>query len=529
VLVVTGQVEVLDSKEILGWVSPVGEDTGPIRVSLHVDGKEVAVTWAAASVQRSTPNARKFRLGISDIWSFLKSIDQLTVHAGGTELPIAIRTEAATASPASKYPTRDIFSKIGKGFVFNQFGRFRLSKKVDYKWQKDVTGLYERLAATIRSILGYEMFLCYGTMLGYVREKGIIGHDVDFDCAYISRHSDGRAAAAEIKQFALGLIEAGYEVTCKKSCLDISDPRANGVSIDLFHLYFDEADELAFPFGVAGTSTLKKSDLRIERREFLGKLVAVPVPEEAFVEHVYGEHWRVPNPGFNWRADRTKRARAGLIAEPAANEVYWANFYAHASYKSGSSFFEFVAKRPETPPNIFEVGCGDGRDAISFGTGGRRVLGIDRSTVGIDHANEKSERARVAEKVQFATVDVSDTASLRAAFQRAREAAGSSPVMIYTRFFLHSITENVQHAMMVSLSSDMRPGDMFAAEFRTDKDEHQKHVHGDDHYRRYQNAAEFSRQLTQDYGLRVLYEHEGIDLSPYKGENPVLCRVIARR
>ena len=68
---------------------------------------------------------------------------------------------------------------------------------------------------------------------------------------------------------------------------------------------------------------------------------------------------------------------------------------------------------------------------------------------------------------------------------------------------------------------------MFAAEFRTDKDEHMSKVHTK-HYRRFQEAATFVADLS-GRGWEIVHEEEGSGLSPYKGEDPVLCRVVGRR
>ena len=49
------------------------------------------------------------------------------------------------------------------------------------------------------------------------------------------------------------------------------------------------------------------------------------------------------------------------------------------------------------------------------------------------------------------------------------------------------------------------------------------------HYRRFQNAEELRDSLDSTHGFEVLHSEEGTGLSPYKGEDPVLCRVVARR
>ena len=50
-------------------------------------------------------------------------------------------------------------------------------------------------------------------------------------------------------------------------------------------------------------------------------------------------------------------------------------------------------------------------------------------------------------------------------------ASPDAPVMFYLRFFLHSIPEEVQDTLLGVIGSARGRGDMFAAEFRTTKDE----------------------------------------------------------
>ena len=53
-----------------------------------------------------------------------------------------------------------------------------------------------------------------------------------------------------------------------------------------------------------------------------------------------------------------------------------------------------------------------------------------------------------------------------------------------------------------------RPGDWFAAEFRTDEDADEQKVH-QKHYRRFQNGPAFGRKVEQRYGFTVVDVQEG--------------------
>ena len=79
---------------------------------------------------------------------------------------------------------------------------------------------------------------------------------------------------------------------------------------------------------------------------------------------------------------------------------------------------------------------------------------------------------------------------------------------------------------MSVVSEVARPGDRFAAEFRTAADMSLPKVHTK-HYRRFQDGPAFGIALREAYGFDVEFEIESAGLSPYKDEDPVLYRVVA--
>nr|WP_246416203.1 class I SAM-dependent methyltransferase [Nocardioides luti] len=387
--------------------------------------------------------------------------------------------------------------------------------------------LYTRTRDVVRDEFGHDVFFVYGTLLGAVREGGYIAHDPDFDAAFVSRHRTGPEAAAELAEVALKLVEAGLDVECRATTLHLFDPDLPGHRIDLFHTYFDEDGLLRFPFGVAGSSQVHERDWHgCTEIDFPGGRGLVPVNAEQLVEHLYGADWRRPKPGFNWNFDRTDSAPEAVVPVPLRTKVYWANFYSRNSYSSGSTFFEFVEARDDTPATVIDIGCGDGRDACAFAAAGRTVLGLDQSPVGIEHATARAAQLGLADRVRFEVCDVADVDDLGRALDLAAD-GDRGPVMFYLRFFLHAIPEEVQDRLLAAIDTHARPGDCFAAEFRTDRDETTSHVHTK-HFRRFQNAAAFSATLA-GLGFTIVHEEEGTGLSPYQGEDPVLYRVVAHR
>ncbi len=214
-----------------------------------------------------------------------------------------------------------------------------------------------------------------------------------------------------------------------------------------------------------------------------------------------------------------------------AEKTYWAEFYSHTEFDSGSSFSELVKELPNLPGTIIDIGAGQGRDSIAFARDtNSHVVGIDRSLQGIESAHRKAITNHLDVKLEFRECDVTDDEQLSEIFSQARALSQTGDVCFYMRFFLHSIPEDTQESLLKTISEHAQHGDIFAAEFRTDKDEFGSHEFGDSHYRRYQNAAKFSRNLKEKYGWsNFVLEIESTGLSPFKNEDPVLYRVIAKR
>jgi hypothetical protein len=206
---------------------------------------------------------------------------------------------------------------------------------------------------------------------------------------------------------------------------------------------------------------------------------------------------------------------------------HWANFYQEHSFRTGSSFFEFVNSWPGLPGVVVDIGCGQGRDSMAFARAGRHAHGVDKSEEGIRAATANSQTDDIPGKLTFSLCDISDRDALSKVISAARESNTDDGLTYYMRFFLHSIPEDTQHTLLATITEHAVPQDLLAAEFRTDKDIENPKLFGDSHYRRFQSASVFSRTLREQYGWVIDYEIEAQGLSPYKEEDPVLYRVIA--
>jgi len=380
---------------------------------------------------------------------------------------------------------------------------WQLSEVTDVQAQNAALGVNHRVGEIVERVHGHELFALYGTLQAAL--NGVPADSARRQAGYVSKHDEGGAAAEELKDLAFALIDEGMVVEGHRNHIVVSDD--SGGSLEVFHLYFDGDGALQLPS--AGSTGLTRSDWN----GVVPGLDGLAMP---------GVSDRLPD------APDPDAAGAGSLPEALVEEIYWANFYAHVEYDTGSTFFEKVNATDGMPGTVVDLGCGDGRDSYAFGKAGRKVLGLDRSHIGVRHATQKAHDLGHGATVSFSACDVGDAAHLQAILTDAIAKADGEPILFYARFFLHSIPEDVQATMMRTIRDVARPGDYFAAEFRTDKDEKNAKVHTK-HYRRFQNGPAFGVALARDYGFDVVEEQEGTGLSPYKGENPELYRVIARR
>ncbi|NLG54842.1 MAG: methyltransferase domain-containing protein [Rhodococcus sp.] len=521
---VFGCVEEINRKQATGWV--VGpEDKLPVQLALYLDDLKVRTVWSDQPNSANTVGAaRSFRIPLRGVWPFCDPTTQVSVRLDGVPIPIAGKGIFKRVGTDGEYTVADLREKLAQGYVFTDYGDLQLSKKLDVDWQAAVIGMYDRVAELLQSAHGYEAFVVYGSLLGQVREQGFISHDDDFDVAYVSRLS-GPDAAAELRDIGLTMIDAGFEVDQRRTALHIHDSDDPDLRVDLFHLYFDDAGNLQMPFGRAGVSELPRAAWQGTEPGRMGEhTVRVPKHAEQWVEHIYGSSWQIPQPGFNWDRARTAQPTDGFVTEQLRQPVYWANFYAHHTASVGSQFSGFVGGYPGLPSMVLDIGCGDGRDSFAFAELGRRVIGADRSHVGVEHASKRAGELGLGDQLSFEALDAGNPEAVERLIARAREFEDT--VLFYMRFFLHSIPEDVQDRLLAVVAQNARQGDALAAEFRTDKDAELKKVHGG-HYRRYQNAVDFARRLESEYGFGIDFEIESTGLAPYNNEDPVVYRVIA--
>lgn len=512
-----GRVEEIGGRQITGTVTTAGAE--PVRVALFVNEVEVD----AVSAPPAEDGSAHFRFPVKDMWRFCGPEDRVTVRVGERSLPMPGGGMHYAPTKKAQEPLSTLAQRLDAGELIDSSGSLSLPKYLDVGWQQSVTGLYEQIRTAVVELTGNEPFLVYGSLLGAVREGRPLGHDCDFDSAYVSQHTDPELVKDEAGRLAVALQERGFSVEARVTCIHVSDAKRTQ-RIDLYHLYFNDDDELRLAWGAVSPVPFRKDQWQgTERIEFGGAVVTAPRNAEALVATFYGPNWRIPNPGFDWTKERVTRATEAYFPTELRPVINWQDHWTHTAEHSASSFSGLMERLALEPELVVDLGCGDGRDVPRFVRGGARVLGVDRAPAAIDSARGRRLEQEFA---TFEVCDLADPGTLASAVRSWR--TGERPVLFYARQLLDSITADMQAVLLAELDELMRPGDTIALEFRNSKDttltNHEKwscgrRVVGPATVRRWLDAAGFETMV--DVG------------SPRwesRGSNPIhLQRIVARR
>lgn len=170
------------------------------------------------------------------------------------------------------------------------------------------------------------------------------------------------------------------------------------------------------------------------------------------------------------------------------NAKYWKEFYKKGLTTKGSSFATAVLPLVKGGC-LIDLGCGNGRDTRFFKESlGNKVAGIDAA-----YGNSIEEYIE-----EF-----------------------PSPKFVYARFLWHAITPKLQRQIL-----DWTKEYIFI-EARTTDDAHRPKVFPK-HDRNFVDVSKLVKDL-KDRGFQIIKLEEGTGFSKFKGEDPYLVRVIARK
>ena len=214
------------------------------------------------------------------------------------------------------------------------------------------------------------------------------------------------------------------------------------------------------------------------------------------------------------------------IAKKKDQKDYWNTFYLKKKKDKPSTFAKFIKNRFfKKKKRLLDLACGDGRDTFFLYNSRMKTLGIDKSKVIINKNNNLVKIGKF-NNLNFESVDVfSDKIKKIGKFD-----------YIYSRFFLHTINEKQQKKLFTKIIPKIsKKNSLCFFEFRTIKDslykfgfKKSKYERITDHYRRFINLKEFVNLDYINKKFKIIYLIERKNLSIYKNDNPVVCRLVLK-
>ncbi|GAB2469960.1 hypothetical protein GCM10027265_18820 [Jatrophihabitans fulvus] len=408
----------------------------------------------------------------------------------------------------------------------------RLGRNFDERDPAIVTGLLdatEKVLTLLSEQSDVTPFVAFGALLGAIRDGKLIGHDVDIDLGYLSKHTHPVDVARE--SFGLERIfrRAGWD-TVRFSAADfkVIAPDIPGVPdaaryIDIFGGFVADGTFYLMPnvaVPVGDVSILPLGQITLEGRTLPG-----PADPESLLLATYGPGWVTPDPAFKYKTPRsTVRRMDAWMRNGIANRSHWFPFYNSAKSKSvptePSAFARTVAEAEKPGTLILDIGCGTGRDSIWFSKNGFDAIGMDYAPSAVRSATEAAEAQGAS-----ATFKVLNLLDMRQVLGRGAVAAHDPrDKAVYGRFLLHALTPEGRRNLWRFGGLALAGGGRFHLEFRTGK--HDEGYEFGDHYRDLV-APEVVISEIEAAGGRVDHHEVGYGFAVYKDEDPYVCRMVA--
>ena len=539
-MAIRGYVERISRWFIAGWCVD-DEVEGTIEIEVRVDGLSLGTVRADIprhDIEKSLNRPLAgFRFPISpELFRLLPNGGQVEVLAsGGEALPTLKGRDSSIDNPRGQ-DIGKLADMLQSGYIINpKYGQIIRPLK-ERNVEEQIFLALEESNEIFEAQFSKKLFICYGTLLGCIRDNDFIPHDDDVDVCFLAEEQGLDAAVDEFRQIMETLTNIGEKVQFDNSAQ--FHWSLQGTTLDVFMAWM-EGDNL-YMYNAGGLFPRNRIYPLVER-EFKGRQVLIPNHSEALLELIYGPGWRIPDPSFQWRVTEDVRAKMSeLNAIPVGdaskhNEIkdYWARFYAYGHTTLPSAFAATVAIELAEPRYIVDLGCGNGRDSVFFAELGHRVVGLDFSGKAIDDNQERAQQKK-ADDVEFKQVDIGAPNALADVLTRIedgamqeRDARGAR-IVIYARFFFHAISEEEEDLVLAALSQCLRSGAMCFFEFRTEKDTKGNKRFGS-HYRRFINIDRFVEKAIVGGSFECSYQVEGQGMAKYFDEDPVVGRVFLRR
>jgi cyclopropane fatty-acyl-phospholipid synthase-like methyltransferase len=209
-----------------------------------------------------------------------------------------------------------------------------------------------------------------------------------------------------------------------------------------------------------------------------------------------------------------------------SEEPYWDRFYQrpHPDLEEPSSFARVCVARLSPDLSVFEIGCGNGRDALYMARSGLRVVASDPSHVALAEVRSRMHREGLPHSPRLVARRMEDLDDRHAGELDA----------VYMRFVLHAVTSEVASAGLRWASRNLGTNGRLFVEARSvlgslygqGEPAGRDAFIQDGHYRRFIRLDELRDEIA-DIGFQIDELTEGAGLAIHGADDPVLIRAFA--
>ncbi len=201
----------------------------------------------------------------------------------------------------------------GPDRVLGPHGVTRGLKAMSGREKVCVLDAIERFFATLKRDLQLDAFFVAGSLLGFIREGAFLGHDDDYDTAYLSNEHTPVNIVMErwdIHRY-IRSIEGLKVNECTGGHFHIKVKGEFEFTFDLFSCW--EQDGLFSQFPTAPRQIPICDMLPVKTIPVYGVPVTVPNRPERLLALNYGENWRTPDPTFTFDWSKVSRSYDFLL------------------------------------------------------------------------------------------------------------------------------------------------------------------------------------------------------------------------
>jgi hypothetical protein len=299
-----GNIDEISKTRVAGWAITIG-DNSPVLASIYVNGlliKTIRADLYRKDLEKVKGNGEcAFELSIKrSLLDLLPLESYIEVFANGKHLPYA--GGAKNIISGNCVDDTLLANQLKQGRAVNKNGEiFTPIKGRGEHWPGKALDDYQQVKEIFKREFDYDLCIAYGSLLGYIRENALIGHDDDLDASYVSKYKSPVEVAKETREIIRVIEKYGHQVTVVANG-QFHVKVKNGIVVDIFSSWFAK-DYFCLYFAVKSTNLKKEDIFPIREEVFAGEKVYVPNHPSTLLEAIYGKEWTVPDPYFQWRID----------------------------------------------------------------------------------------------------------------------------------------------------------------------------------------------------------------------------------